>query len=90
MIALLLQALCTFMIITACELNQRLNDRLQDGKHHMTRPDSLLNMEKTKRDTLFSRLMCDVVKRSSISAHNAFIREESGAAATDREGNSLV
>lgn len=47
------------MIITACEFNQALNDRLQDGKHHMTQPDSLLNMAKQKvtRSPARSRFM---------------------------------
>lgn len=82
------------MIITACEFNQGLDVRLQDGKHHMTQPDSLLNMGRTKSVTLFSALMFYVVKRSNISAHNAFIRVESRAAChrkreRERGGDSL-
>lgn len=81
------------MIITACEFNQGLDVRLQDGKHHMTQPDSLLNMGRTKSVTLFSALMFYVVKRSNISAHNAFIRVESRAAChrkREREGGGFT
>lgn len=77
------------MIITACEFNQVLNVRLHDGVHHMTLPDSLLDMENQKSDTLFSTLMFYVVKRSNISAHNAFVRVQSRAGChreREREG----
>lgn len=43
-------------------------------------------MEKLKPDTLFGLLMFYVVKRSNISAHNAFIRVETRAGChTQRE-----
>lgn len=56
-----------------------LNDRPQQGKHHMAQTGSLLKME-NKCDTLFSLLMFYVVKRSNISALDALISVESRAA----------
>lgn len=78
-------------MISTCEFNHMiecspwwkwssgLNDRPQQGKHHMTQTGSLLKME-NKCDTLFSLLMFYVVKRSNISALDALISVESRAA----------
>lgn len=64
------------MIITACEFNRELERQAAGWKTSRDTARQFIEYGKKKNKvTLFGALMFYVVKRSNISAHNAFIRE---------------